>query len=204
MGIKPTTSHLWCDALPIELSSLLGARWWGGKYTSNGSLLLALSLGSLNLFFSMRWKDRRAWGWARLVPYLKYYLIHFVAHSHLKMCASVKLCSDSIVSDICMSECCGTAWSLNLQVEGGRRYTWRNINVVATSIGWRACYAMARWISYCALWSQLWLVGDIGEEHCDILSQVVHHFTCIWHLRARRSCGKTVVLLWHPCKIVCQ
>ena len=42
------------------------------------------------------------------VSYLEYYQIHFVAHSHLKMCASVELCSHSIVSDICMSECSRT------------------------------------------------------------------------------------------------
>ena len=34
MGIEPTLSHLRCDALPIKLSSPLGARWWEGRYTS--------------------------------------------------------------------------------------------------------------------------------------------------------------------------
>ena len=37
MGIEPTLSHLRCDALPIELSSPLGARWWEGRYTSASS-----------------------------------------------------------------------------------------------------------------------------------------------------------------------
>ena len=37
MGIEPTLSHLQCDALPIELSSPLGARWWEGRYTNASS-----------------------------------------------------------------------------------------------------------------------------------------------------------------------
>ena len=37
VGIEPTLSHLRCDALPIKLSSPLGARWWEGRYTSASS-----------------------------------------------------------------------------------------------------------------------------------------------------------------------
>ena len=133
----------------------------------------------------------------RLVPYLKYYQIHFIAHRHLKMCASVKLCSDSIIGKVCVSEGSRAAWRPNFQVKSGRSHTWRNINVVATSIEWRASYTVARWTSYCALWNQLWCIGDISEEHRNELSQVGHHSTCIWHLR--RSCGK---IIEHACIIM--
>ena len=34
VGIEPTPSHLRCAALPVELPSPLGARWWGVGYTS--------------------------------------------------------------------------------------------------------------------------------------------------------------------------
>ena len=34
MGIEPTPSHLRCAALPVELPSPLGARWWGVGYTN--------------------------------------------------------------------------------------------------------------------------------------------------------------------------
>ena len=34
VGIEPTPSYLRCDALPVELPSPLGARWWGVEYTS--------------------------------------------------------------------------------------------------------------------------------------------------------------------------
>ena len=58
---------------------------------------------------------------------------------------------------------------------------------------------MAWWIRYCTLCSQLWTVGNIGKEHCDELSQVVHHFTCVCHWRG--NCSKTIVL--HASMMLC-
>ena len=39
VGIEPTPSRFWCDALPAELPNLLGARWWGVEYTTVSQVL---------------------------------------------------------------------------------------------------------------------------------------------------------------------